>query len=69
MTKIMEAIKTSKHLKATSYCTIKIIMIQKNGYIVQKKKKKKIGIAYKSRKLKKKSSVFRLLRPSILYRA
>lgn len=55
MTKIMEAIKTSKHLKATSYCTIKIIMIQKNGYIVQKKKKKKkIGIAYKSRKLKKK---------------
>lgn len=39
MTKIMEAIKTSKHLKATSYCTIKIIMIQKNGYIVQKKKK------------------------------
>lgn len=53
MTKIMEAIKTSKHLKATSYCTIKIIMIQKNGYIVQKKKKK-IGIAYKSRKLKKK---------------
>lgn len=57
MTKIMEAIKTSKHLKATSYCTIKIIMIQKNGYIVQKKKKKENWYCIQIKEIKKKKVV------------
>lgn len=61
MTKIMEAIKHRKHLKATSYCTIKNYDTKK---WIQSKKIKLV--LHTNQGNKNYSSLFRLLRPSIL---